>query len=202
VIDALIEKIHALQERYIAGDRDAGADLYGYRMQLIKALHLQRPGWRCLICHQHGTPCAVDPKLCRACDKALAQASQRRCRLCGDVKPLSCFVKSANQAKHYRDCAPCRWQRDKAKVQEYRKQNAAQIAAARRDYYDEHRDEVLAVSKRSYEKHRDQRLQSAAAWRAEHAEQHRARTRAWVDENRDAFNARRRERYQERKAER
>lgn len=67
-IPALIQTIHHHREAYIAGDQAAGADLYGYRVQLLRALQLAPRGWRdCIHCGLPAFFGATGGRVCRPC---------------------------------------------------------------------------------------------------------------------------------------
>lgn len=166
MIDALIEKIHALQERYIAGDRDAGADLYGYRMQLIKALHLQRPAWRCQVCYQATRPCRYDGAICEVCDLALLANMQRHCTVCGAVKALNCFYQRPDTQTRRRVCTPC-------------------YGVQCRERYPESRAAVLAKFHERNPTYR--RDKNHARYQAD-PDAAKARTYAWREKNRERYN--------------
>jgi hypothetical protein len=171
-IPALIEAIQATQARYIAGDLAAGADLHGYRMQLLRAIHAS-PAWRCVLCHQSSAPCRYDAAICAACDKALAKRGERRCKECGAAKALTKF-QAVRPGVRRRTCVAC-----------WKKHMAPETRARHNAWRRRHRN---AAAESAYRKawiraNPEKRREQQRRYNARNAAKIAARQRVWQQRN-------------------
>lgn len=152
----------------------------------------------CLACRCfHHMPARYDAGICQVCDATLRRQGRRRCKTCGEIKPLVRFQQSAG--KYYRDCLSCRAARNRARDRAYQRAHAAERAVRRKAAYDKDPARTLAQNRASYQRTRAKRIASSLAWRARNRERHRATTRAWYARNRARATQAQRAYYQRRK---
>jgi hypothetical protein len=116
---------------------------------------------------------------------AVAESSTRKCRTCGETKPLSDFHR--HKQGHWNSyCRPCTVER----TRQWRKANAARYKATNHAYYMANREEALAQSVTWHKANPEKRKAIWTRYRANNLERVRENEAAYRARNRDECNAR------------
>ena len=154
---------------------------------------------RCACLMHKGVWCRHDPAICRDCDQALYKRGARRCKGCGEIKPLRSF--RHRPGHYYRTCHTCRGRQPKkhAERQRYYQRHRERLTADYRRHYAANPDRKRRANQAYYQAHRAELIARTARWRAANPDRQRAQNRAWVRANPQRRRAIRRRYYQRRK---
>lgn len=139
-----------------------------------EALHSH---WQCALCRCLGhanIQAQYDPQLCQDCVAALARRNLRRCRGCGQIKPLDRFAPTASDRRW--KCRTCG--RGKAKYSEAKRERQRKWREANRDHYN-------AQARGYWHAKREQYLKSKRKYYQAHIEAQRAYRRRYYAANRE-----------------
>ena len=132
--DALLQTIHNLRRRAIAGDDAASADLYGFRMQLLRQRERVVRSWR--VCTECGlrrptTAYRLRGHVCQVCrdvrHRALMQ--QRYQREKAEYRERAAQWLAANYARHLEN-KRIWWQRNREQINAARREKRRRGPAA------------------------------------------------------------------------